>query len=257
MTKSNMKEIGSKIDKKQLIVGIIILIFAILALIYGFMGDTATDTQPKADTKKSISVSDKASAAGSVEAAEAASEEEKQSVSLTFTATTDKDVEYLISYTTEEDMYFNGKNAFTHPIKKGTAEYTIKFPVEKILSFRMDFGMDSGKMTIKNFKLVGAQEEDISSPMYYEMMGKIQVGENNSFIVDDKLIPALIYHPEFKKAIEDRMKANEQPKAEAKEEAKPEAKEEAKTEAKEEAKPEAKEEAKEEAKTEAKEEAKK
>lgn len=266
MKKENKKkeqETVSKVDKKQLIVGIIILIIAILTLAYAFMGmgdkaatteETATVTEvtapetpaAKAEAKAEPKVEAKVEQKAAEEKKEVAAKEEKEKphVFLSFTATAEKDLEYVISYTTEKDPYFNGKNVVTQPIKKGTENYKVEFPVEKVVSFRLDMGIDSGKMTVKNIKFVGSQEEDISNPMYYEIMGKIEVVSGNSFVINEKQMPTLIYHPEFK--------AEVQPKAAPKAEVKAEAKAEAKAEPKVEAKPEAKAEPKAEAKDEPK-----
>jgi len=204
-TEKKVQEVISKIDKKQLIVGIIILFVAILTLSYAFMGSNenegknivAKETTVKvAGTQNEISAPEATTeTTAEVEAVEI---KEIPHVALTFTATVEKDVEYVISYTTEEEKDFNRKNVVTKLIKAGTADYKIDFPVEKIGKFRFDMGVDSGKMNVKNFKLIGTQEEDISNPTYYEMMGRISLDIDRSFIVEEKGMATLIYHPEFK-----------------------------------------------------------
>ena len=216
-TSKKQKEVVSKVDKKQLIVGMIILIVAILTLAYAFMTmnnkageeqaavatpvveEKAVVAKEPAAKEEPVAKAEEAKAeAPATEEKVAVEEKEKPHVSLTFTATAEKDVEYVISFTTEESPYFNGQNVVTQPIKKGTANYTVAFPVEKIVNFRLDMSIDAGKMRISNLKLIGSQEDDISNPMYYEMMGRIEVAQNNTFIINDKGLPTLIYRPDFR-----------------------------------------------------------
>jgi len=168
MAKKKIEE-NKKIDKKQLIVGIIILLVAGLILGYSFYEmnkSNLSDVQGKTEFKKYSSI-----------------EEKPQNVNLIFETTTEKDFEYQIYYTQSMDENFTEESSVKVKNIAGTNTYKASLPVKSIARIRINFRVDTDNILVKSIKLTGTQEADLSDVSKYVMgqCNNIDIKDDGSF----------------------------------------------------------------------------
>lgn len=165
--KTEVKE-PKKIDKKQLVVGLIILVVALLLLFISFHKEpkdiTNASNEPVKETpiakKEEVDIKHRIVPAKIVE-------QKVENVVFVFTATTDTALHYKLYYTTENDADFDEDHVIPLEGKAGKNTYSISIPVEKIARFRLNFGTDIGIVTMSDIYLTGTQTADLNNLFQY------------------------------------------------------------------------------------------
>lgn len=213
MQKDDLKEMKEKLtakccqlctevkkDPKQLIVGTIILVVALLLLLLAFKGSdkpqekvlikpvVKQDISTKQPEKKQVAELPKTKAATvekSVNAAEEAMKIKAKNAIVTFTAKADKDFDYQVFYTVEREVWFDPSHVVTHKAKKGTHKYSINLPVKEIFRIRLDFGEAPGVVTIKDIFVAGSQFADLNDFTAYDFnqIDSHKVNKDNSLTI--------------------------------------------------------------------------
>ena len=151
-----------KVDKKQVIVGIIILVVALLLLFFSFRKDI------KEVTKEAVSKLPMVEKVDKTKVVPAKIVEQKaENVVFVFTSTTDTALKYKLYYTTESNADFDEEHVVPLEGKVGKNTYSISLPVEKIAKFRLNFGTDIGKVTMSDIYLTGSQTQDLNNLFQY------------------------------------------------------------------------------------------
>jgi len=184
--KSNKALEFIKNNLKQVIVATVILIFAIVLLVIGLSGLFSKKQVIKQEVVK--------------EKVETVVEEVKKptNVVVNFTATTENPITYEIFYTTEREVWFDGSHTLSVEGKEGQYTYAIDLPLEKIYRFRLDFGSNPGKVTIKDIYLSGTQEYDLNNFDLYEFKNINNVEKDkdgNVTFTSDNEDPYMAYRP--------------------------------------------------------------
>ena len=173
-----------KNNPKQIVVSIVILIFAIVLLVLGLFGlfSKKQEAKPVAETVVKPIV-----------------EEVKKptNVIVNFTASTENPITYEIFYTVEREVWFDGTHTLSVEGKEGEHTYAIDLPLEKIYRFRLDFGENPGKVTIKNIYLSGTQEYDLNNYNLYEYknINNVEIKEEGITFASDNQDPYMAYRP--------------------------------------------------------------
>lgn len=158
--KKEAPKADKRVDKKQVIVGIIILIVAFLLLFFSFYGGT-----PKRPGISNIPVVEKVDKYRVLPAKIVA--QDVDHVVFVFTATTSKPLNYKLYYTTEENQAFDEDHVVPLAGEAGKHTYSIPVPVEKIVKFRLNFGTDIGVVTMGDIYLTGSQTKDLNNLFQY------------------------------------------------------------------------------------------
>ena len=158
--KKEAPKADKKVDKKQIIVGIIILIVALLLLFFSFYNGT-----PKKPGISNIPVVEKVDKYRVVPAKIV--EQQADNVIFVFTATTAKALNFKLYYTTEENTGFDEEHVVPLVGEAGKHTYSISVPVEKISKFRLNFGTDIGVVTMSDIYLTGSQTKDLNNLFQY------------------------------------------------------------------------------------------
>lgn len=169
--KEKVVESNSTISPKQVVVSIIILLFAIGLLVYAFSEIFNKKEITKEElTQQVIEVKDIVAEPVSEEAIvkEEVVEIENHKTTLNFNATTDSEFEYEIFYTTQQNVWFTPEKAFTYKANKGSQAYSITLPETKVYRIRLDFGSNPIKITLKDIHLSGEQNVELNDFDKYE-----------------------------------------------------------------------------------------
>lgn len=179
--KSSKKEIvnSNTISFKQVIVSIIILLFAIGLLIYTFFEIFGKDDKITTEQTKEVVQVQEEQASAEIKPVEeetvapevheeVAKPEETKTTTLNFNATIDSDFEFEIFYTTKEHVWFTQEQAFTYKAVMGTHSYSITLPETKVYRIRLDFGSNPVNVTLKDIHLSGEQTADLNDFNNYE-----------------------------------------------------------------------------------------
>lgn len=167
-----------KVEFKQVVVGVVILCFALLMLVMSFP-----------ELKKSCWLAP-------FFGHEKYEPYKPTNVMVVLGTTTEKDVDYQIYYTVVRETWFNEEHVAELSGKTGTHYYVINLPVEQIHKFRLDFGSNPGKVTVHNIRLMGTQSADLSDFNAYEyrQMNDVEIADGkvsfDSFYRD----PFMIYN---------------------------------------------------------------
>lgn len=166
-----------KVDKKQLIVGLIILVVALLLLFISFHKETVNETNvSNKQIKETPVVAEKKEVVDKTKIVPAKIVEQKvENVVFVFTATTDTALKYKLYYTTEDGVDFDEDHVVPLEGKVGQNTYSISIPVEKIARFRLNFGTDIGKVTMGDIYLTGTQTVDLNDLFQYRFFQIVDV----------------------------------------------------------------------------------
>lgn len=191
-------------EPKQLVVGGIIFLVAILLLVFSFVGGktpakasaTATsETKPTAMVEKPIAVAQQGQVAAEVPAEPVVenvteeivaekeiSEGKPQNVVVTFEAVLEKDFPFQVFYIEKAGDGYTEEKSVIEAGTVGTRTYNIVLPVSHISGLRLDYGEQPENVTIRNIKLLGAQTADLSNFSEYEtnQMANITINEDGS-----------------------------------------------------------------------------
>ena len=152
----------SKIELKQVVVGLVILCVAVLLFWISFGDIKKTDFWKMlfGDAKSQLFV--------------------PKNVIVGFSTTAEQDVTYDIYYTPVRETWFTEDYVIHVNGKKGTHFYHINLPVDKIYAFRLDFGSRPGAVTVHDVRLMGTQNADLSDFSQY------QYNELQNATIDEK-----------------------------------------------------------------------
>jgi len=199
---------AAKIDKKQLIVGGIILLVAILILLFSFK-DMKSGSTKAADSSSNATAPIANMIANTIaqDAAQVVAENTPQAASSQFKTvivmidtTTEKDVEYTIQYTTDEKEDFNDDQSVKFIAKQGRNQYNIALPVRSIARFQMKFNADMGRLILDGISLAGSQVADMNDFTQYEMfsLNRIYLTEEGELSFEPNSANAFIrYRPKL------------------------------------------------------------
>lgn len=170
MVKKNDKQI----DKKQLVVGIVIFCVALLTLGYAFY-------EMRADSKMQKENKTVASPVESVakETKVVATVKEPENVILKWSLNSQNDFETRVYYTQDKKAEFSLENSVSAQIKAGEHTYDIALPVKYIERLRINFVSNSGHIDVKELKLTGTQKADLSDLGKYEMFQFYEIEAKN------------------------------------------------------------------------------
>lgn len=199
---------ATKIDKKQLIVGGIILLVAILILLFSFK-DMKSGSTKAADSSSNATAPIANMIANTIaqDAAQVVAENTPQvdasqfkTVIVMIDTTTEKDVEYTIQYTTDEKEDFNDDQSVKFIAKQGRNQYNIALPVRSIARFQMKFNADMGRLILDGISLAGSQVADMNDFTQYEMfsLNRIYLTEEGELSFEPNSANAFIrYRPKL------------------------------------------------------------
>lgn len=110
---------------------------------------------------------------------------EPKNIIVSFTATAENDFTYEVYYTVAREVWFDPEHVVAYDGKSGMHKYSIVIPEESIYRFRLDFGEKPGSVSIKDIRLDGAQQADLSNFENYRMtqIDKSQVNDDGSLTI--------------------------------------------------------------------------
>ncbi|MBP5698165.1 MAG: hypothetical protein J6W96_01385 [Alphaproteobacteria bacterium] len=196
------------IDLKQLVLGIIILLTAILLLSLSFCNKQEKIQESNKILSKEINTTFNQKAVASEknilkeDSVEAAIEKVKKiedsmdKVVISFITTTEKNFNYKVYYTEDNESEFDEEHSVTYPGQAGMNKYSIILPVKKIARFRLNFSDKAGKVTIRDIYMAGSQKADLSDFTKYEFyqVENVSLNADNSLsFVSNTTDPALLY----------------------------------------------------------------
>lgn len=197
-----MKEMLKKagIEVKQLIVGVIILIFAAVILISAFWDGTSEEKQqPVLSNHINASVEQAIKDSNIFAAPQVVAEPTPapENTILSFTATTEREFEFQIFYTIKPNEDFDEGKAWFVPAEIGTHEYNIVLPMSEIYRIRIDFGSAPGRVNIKDIYLKGIMQADLNDFTKYSFsqLDDIQINRNGLSFVSEQEDPMMVYEP--------------------------------------------------------------
>lgn len=197
-----------KKDPKQLIVGAIILVVALLLLFFAFKESDKPQEkvvpQPVVEQKAEVKEPVVEPTVPAVQPKEEEPEDlitesqeelkpvkevikiEPKNAVLTFTAKAAQDFDYQVFYTVEREVWFDPTHVVTHKAKAGTHKYSIVLPVKEIFRLRLDYGEAPGKVTIKDIYLTGSQTADLNDFTLYDFnqIDSYKVNKDNSLTIN-------------------------------------------------------------------------
>jgi hypothetical protein len=211
MAKESLKKQFKEAQKepKQLVVGGIIFLVAILLLVFSFIGEktplrvnnSTSETKVTKTAEKPAVVAEKTETEVVSQAPVASKENiktpenteetvaekeivevEPQNVVVNFTATLEKNFTFQIFYTEEADEGYAENKSVKQAGTLGTRTYSIVLPVGHISGFRLDYGENPGQVSIRDIKLVGSQTADLNNFSEYDtnQMENININEDGS-----------------------------------------------------------------------------
>ena len=121
-----------------------------------------------------------------------------RNILVTFNSQSEKDIEYRVFYTDASGQSFNGKQLLRKMVNSGNQRVEIIIPSERLLKFRMDEGIEPGKVVISGLQIKGSKivNPDLSKVAKnqidkYEIQGDVLTiysdKKNPYFILNDTL----------------------------------------------------------------------
>ena len=205
--KEKMRE--KDLDGKQIVLSIIIFIVAILFLTVAFYPKKTNNKQSnmlsKVITQKLNNETRNSRVLNIAESDENLKEHNQiinkptsEKVTLNFTITADKDMDYKVYYTTKASEPFSQEKKISYRGKSGTHSYGVHLPVSQISRFSIEFEKAAGNIKVKDIFLSGSQNEDLNNFNMYQFaqMNNIQVNDDKSIsFTSYARAPSLIYYP--------------------------------------------------------------
>lgn len=217
MKKESFKEQLKEVQKepKQLVVGGIILLVAILLLVFSFVGEktpfkVTENVAPKPVTentvpqvaeevviKEEVIVAENTNAEPETPAAESnIIEVEPEHVVVSFTANLNKDIDFQVFYTDNEQADYAEETSVKQTATPGMNNYSIVLPAKRIYRFRLDFGEYPGNVMIKDIRLAGSQNVDFNDFSQFDtnQMENIVINEDGSLsFTSEEFDPYMAY----------------------------------------------------------------
>ncbi|MBQ2884073.1 MAG: hypothetical protein IJE43_09950 [Alphaproteobacteria bacterium] len=151
-----------KNNKKQVIVGCVIFIIAILLLIASVPSKKKQDiTQAKVPTQVVHHEKVALPEAKVIEETEKLSPD--SNLFFNFTATAKNAFNYQIFYTIKDEVWYSPKYVISFSGQAGENTYKIKIPAEKVYRIRLDFDAENEEITVSNIYLSGDQNADLNN----------------------------------------------------------------------------------------------
>lgn len=199
----------AKKDPKQLVVGAVILLVAVLLLVLAFNSKdepqeevaptpvieieqkgelkelVAKEEPQKEENTAELSDEEDQISLKDLKPAKDVIEIEPKNVVLTFIAKADNDIDYQVFYTVEREVWFDPSHVVTYKAQKGMHRYSIVLPVKEIFRIRLDFGEAPGKVTIKDIYLTGSQKADLNDFTLYNFnqIDSHKINKDNSLTI--------------------------------------------------------------------------
>ncbi len=152
-----------KKNPKQIIVGAIILVIAIILFLASLSNNKKQEiTQVMVPAQKFKL--EKASLTEIKEVYEDTAEVgEQKYVYFNFTAQADKDFNYQVFYTVKDEVWYDPKHVVSVTGQAGEQTYKVAIPADKIYRVRLDFDVENEEVTVSNIYLNGEQEADLNN----------------------------------------------------------------------------------------------
>lgn len=162
----------AKNNVKQVIVGAVILVVAIILMF------TAFSTNKKTTKQEPVKVV--------VQKTEPAKPEKKlEDLFINFTADAKTDFQYQIFYTVKDEIWYDPEHVLTFNGKAGKENYKILIPAEKVYRIRIDFDAENEEIIVRDVFLSGAQKTDLNDFENYIFndIAKHTINEDGSITV--------------------------------------------------------------------------
>lgn len=119
----------------------------------------------------------------------------QKAIIVSFDAIADKDIEYQVFYTEADGQIFNQKQSVRKTVKKGKSKVEILLPIEKIMKFRLDFGVIPGSVKFKNLQISGQKSIKICEITDLRLNQIDKITKENDFfqITSNQGDPYIIY----------------------------------------------------------------
>lgn len=142
-----------KKNPKQVVVGIVILLVAIILILASVPSKKKTEiTQLKTPTQQF-----------DVKKADDEIAEKEYEIYFNFTAVANNDFNYQIFYTVKDEIWYDPEHVVSFVGSAGENTYKIKIPAQKVYRIRLDFDAINEEVTVSNMYLSGDQEADLNN----------------------------------------------------------------------------------------------
>ena len=188
---------NQEFDYKQMFLGIVIFIFAIVFLTVAFHSEEEKTTETYAISKVITNKLNKETRFNRVSKIVSDNKAVEENVTLNFETVTERAMEYKIYYTTKSNDSFDDNNVILYKGQTGAQKYSIPLPVKQISRFRIELEPQAGNVTFKNINLTGTQQADLNKVEQYEFyqVENIKINEDNSIsFLSRSRAPALVYY---------------------------------------------------------------
>ncbi len=188
---------NQEFDYKQMFLGIVIFIFAIVFLTVAFHSEEEKTTETYAISKVITNKLNKETRFNRVSRIVPDNKVVEENVTLNFETVTERAMEYKIYYTTKNNAPFDENNVILYKGQTGDNKYSIPLPVKQIARFRIELEPRAGNVTFKNINLTGTQQADLNKVEQYEFyqVENIKINEDNSIsFLSRSRAPALVYY---------------------------------------------------------------
>ena len=109
-----------------------------------------------------------------------------------------KGINYQVFYTQSKGENFTGQQVVTKSIRSGNQSVEIMLPIEKIVRFRLDVGVNPGDIEISDLRIRGSQNMKFDySEFNKNQIDKYEVKDGKLYITSNKGDPYLAYKPEL------------------------------------------------------------
>ena len=152
-----------KKNPKQVIVGGVILLVAIILLIVAIPGEKKKEithvnvpTLPVEIKKINLPVVED-------EAKKVEEVADENAVYFNFTTVAKKDFNYQVFYTVKNEIWYDPSHVVSVEGKAGENTYKVKIPATKVYRIRLDFDVKNEEIIVSNVYLSGGQEVDLNN----------------------------------------------------------------------------------------------
>jgi hypothetical protein len=119
---------------------------------------------------------------------------------VSFNQDTDSDIKYQVFYTLDEQEKFNEQHSVWFQAEDMNSGIKIRIPETHIAGFRLDMGVEPGKVTISNLKLTGDKEvniQDFDNFVYSSSVQEKEIDGDSITIVSNLKDPFMAYNEEL------------------------------------------------------------
>ena len=159
-----------KKNPKQVMVGGVILLVAIILLIVSIPGEkkkeithVSVPTLPVEIKNITKPVVDKDAEKNEEAEVVDAEVEDENAIYFNFTTVAKKDFNYQVFYTVKNEIWYDPSHVVSVEGKAGENTYKVKIPATKVYRIRLDFDVKNEEITVSNVYLSGGQEVDLNN----------------------------------------------------------------------------------------------